>query len=440
MFGRIYDQDGNPIGTDFLVNSTTANHQHYPTVGVWDDGSFVVAFYSLEGDNNVRARLFSASGVPLIGPNGGNDFLLSGSTSGDQLYPELAVHENGFVAVWLDSGYVRLRRFDRNGSALGSEITVTDPQVNPFYWPKVTMLPDGGFFVVWDTNNGTGDAADVWGQRFDAAGARVGTAFRINTTASGYQRDVSVASDADGSVLVTWSGAGPGDTPDGIFAQRFHLNYSDAGGIHNAVGGTVNLKNTIVADNASAHNVPDVVGVFNSQQGNLIGDGEGASGLTNGLNSDKVGVGSALIDPEAGIAARQRRDNEDPFARCRQPGDRRGCGQRRTHDRSTWRRPARRRRQQRHGHNRHRRSRCVYASISGRKFHDARVTDAFGNITRDYNGIQDADEEGLADWTMYLDINQNNQLDDGEPTAITARTATTHSHNCCRACRTPWPK
>src|SRR5205085_4472198 len=60
-----------------------------------------------------------------------------------------------------------------------------------------------------------------------------------------------------------------------------------------------------------------------------------------------------------------------------------------------------------------------YATISGRKFHDIQITDNNGNVTRSYNGIQDAGEEGLAGWTMYLDLNQNSQLDDGEPTAIT---------------------
>ncbi len=48
------------------------------------------------------------------------------------------------------------------------------------------------------------------------------------------------------------------------------------------------------------------------------------------------------------------------------------------------------------------------AEIHGRKWHD-----------RDGDGIQDGDEVGLAGWTIYLDQNQNGQLDEGEISTVT---------------------
>ncbi|MBN2313515.1 MAG: choice-of-anchor D domain-containing protein [Sedimentisphaerales bacterium] len=46
--------------------------------------------------------------------------------------------------------------------------------------------------------------------------------------------------------------------------------------------------------------------------------------------------------------------------------------------------------------------------INGSTWHDANE-----------NGVWDVDEPGLADWTIYLDLNDNGQLDEGEPSATT---------------------
>jgi hypothetical protein len=47
-------------------------------------------------------------------------------------------------------------------------------------------------------------------------------------------------------------------------------------------------------------------------------------------------------------------------------------------------------------------------SISGTKFADVNV-----------NGVRDPGEDGLSDWVIYLDTNNNHQLDDGEVYTIT---------------------
>jgi hypothetical protein len=64
------------------------------------------------------------------------------------------------------------------------------------------------------------------------------------------------------------------------------------GGIWN--GGTLNVKNTIVAQNNAATG-PDVFGSFASGGYNLIGDGTGSTGFT--AVGDRVGTAAAPIDP-----------------------------------------------------------------------------------------------------------------------------------------------
>lgn len=67
------------------------------------------------------------------------------------------------------------------------------------------------------------------------------------------------------------------------------------GGIWDARG-SVSLKNTIVAGNQDAGGSPDCGGALVSLGNNLIGNGSGCSGLTNGVNGDQVGTTAGPIN------------------------------------------------------------------------------------------------------------------------------------------------
>ncbi len=54
--------------------------------------------------------------------------------------------------------------------------------------------------------------------------------------------------------------------------------------------GNITLGNTIVAGNSAGNSGPDVFGSVTSLGHNLIGDGQGADGFTDGENGDIVGV------------------------------------------------------------------------------------------------------------------------------------------------------
>lgn len=84
----------------------------------------------------------------------------------------------------------------------------------------VAVQPDGGYIVVWiDLGGADGQAKGIYGQRFDASGAKVGTEFLVNTTTSGDQDSPSIAVAPDGSFLISWYGPGLNGTD--IFAQRY---------------------------------------------------------------------------------------------------------------------------------------------------------------------------------------------------------------------------
>ncbi len=86
-----------------------------------------------------------------------------------------------------------------------------------------------------------------------------------------------------------------------IFNTTITANTSNSGGngLFNGTGGTTVITNSIVAGNFNNSDV-FALNPFTSAGNNLIGNGEGIAGFTNGVNGDIVGTVESPIDPRLG--------------------------------------------------------------------------------------------------------------------------------------------
>jgi hypothetical protein len=88
---------------------------------------------------------------------------------------------------------------------VGREFRVNSYAIDSQDSPSVASLSNGGFVVVWNSFGQDGSEYGVYGQRYDATGARVGGEFRVNRTLTGSQRNPSVTGLSDASFVVVWS-------------------------------------------------------------------------------------------------------------------------------------------------------------------------------------------------------------------------------------------
>jgi hypothetical protein len=246
-----------PNGSGFQVNTYTTGSQYHVDLTVDRSGHLWVAFASrpsAERTQDVFVRRFT-SGGRLLGP----EFRVNTHTTGEQNYPAIASDGRGNVVVTWDSelqdgsGFgVFGQRFDASGAPVGGEFQVNVYTTGWQYSSAVAMDPSGNFVVVWQDPNGQdGSSTGVFGRRYDAAAAAFGPQFRVNTVTAGSQTWPSVAMAADGSFVVGWSGAGPGD-PSGVFARRF-----DAAGTPVAAEFRVNTITNSAQFFASVASAPD---------------------------------------------------------------------------------------------------------------------------------------------------------------------------------------
>ncbi len=181
-------------------------------------------------------------------PPAGVETQVNTYTSGLQFQPDVAALEGGgYVVTWTSanqdgSSYgIYSQRFDDAGIALGGEVRVNSMVSGGQQQPAVAALADGGYVVTWTSENGDGSGSGIFAQRYDAAGAPLGSETQINVTSSLDQTGPSVTGLADGSFVVTWQSNLQDGSGFGIYARHF-----DAGG--NAMTGEV-LVNTAIVDN-----------------------------------------------------------------------------------------------------------------------------------------------------------------------------------------------
>ncbi|MDZ4779144.1 MAG: PKD domain-containing protein, partial [Planctomycetia bacterium] len=100
VFLQRFTASGVPLGSNIQVNTTTANSQSNPTVGMDADGDLVVTWQSLVQDGGlwgVYARRYAWNGAPQTG-----EFLVNTRTTGNQVNANLAVDQDGdFIIAWM---------------------------------------------------------------------------------------------------------------------------------------------------------------------------------------------------------------------------------------------------------------------------------------------------------------------------------------------------
>lgn len=232
IFAQRYNANGVPVGSEFRVNSYTTGNQRDVSVGMDDNGNFVIAWNSLgqDGDGNgIYAKRYSSSGAVLQ-----SDFRVNTFTTRDQSFPSVAVqHTGAFVIAWAsvtqdgDSSGIYAQRYSAAGAVVGSEFQVNTYTTNRQQFPSVAIDTAGDFVVAWqsrgeDDNGGNYGSYGIYAQRFNSAGTKQGGEFRVNTYTTGTQDRAQVAMDSAGNFVVTWESQGNDGDSYGIFAKRYN--------------------------------------------------------------------------------------------------------------------------------------------------------------------------------------------------------------------------
>lgn len=226
IYAQRYNAAGVPQGGEFQVNTTTTNQQFDSTVAVDAAGDFVITWTSYDqdgGSGGIYAQRYNAARVAQ-----GGEFRVNTATATNQAKSSVAMDAEGdFVVTWTsyaqdgNSQGVFAQRFNSAGVAQGGEFLVNTFINSNQQNSTVAMDADGDFVIVWESNLQEGSGYGIYAQRYDAAGVAQGGEFLVNTSTFQHQRSPTVAMDADGDFVVTWQSGDQDGSGDGVYAQRF---------------------------------------------------------------------------------------------------------------------------------------------------------------------------------------------------------------------------
>ena len=209
-----------PLLDEFQVATVTAGDQKAPCAAIDADGNFAIGW----NEPQAVLRNFDDAGTA-----GGAEANLASDGTGFHSHVRCATNASGqSVAVWTGftegSRDVFGRRFDASGP-LGSQFQINTYATGEQYNASVAIDPSGKFVVVWESfPNQDGDFTGVYGQRFDAAGGKVGSEFRVNTYTTGDQNYPDVAVDGTGRFVVVWQSDKEDGNDLGVFGRRYAAN------------------------------------------------------------------------------------------------------------------------------------------------------------------------------------------------------------------------
>ncbi|MGD9857646.1 MAG: cadherin domain-containing protein, partial [Planctomycetaceae bacterium] len=233
VFAQRFDALGNPLGAEFQVNTRTAGNQYQATVDMSPSGDFVITWHDDYNDDGfpgkIFARRYNAAGEPQ-----GDEFQVN-TFSFYNSNPSVALADDGrFVITWNNYLWAEIRGqiFAADGNRIGGEFEVNSFQVAPNQAvnSSVAIDADGDFVVTWtsgymqETGTHLGGTTGIYGQRFNRFGQRLGPEFRVNTTIAGDQTSSMVAMDAAGNFVVTWTSDGQDGDGEGVYAQRYNAD------------------------------------------------------------------------------------------------------------------------------------------------------------------------------------------------------------------------
>ncbi|MGL1920628.1 MAG: Ig-like domain-containing protein [Hyphomicrobiales bacterium] len=203
-------------GGEFLVNTRNEGGQAFPTITGLDGGGFVVTWSTDnpidDGHSNaIKAQMYDEAGNAL-----GDEFLVNTQFSGPQVIPDIAsLVGGGFVITWQGpdpydhtvQAAAKAQIFDSTGNAVGSEFGFNDENVFYQFSPKVGGLVDGGFVITWIVDHSIDDGSDyaIKAQVFNASGGLVGDEFLVNSQHAGRQNEQAITGLEGGGFVISWT-------------------------------------------------------------------------------------------------------------------------------------------------------------------------------------------------------------------------------------------
>ncbi|MFZ5892779.1 MAG: metallophosphoesterase [Myxococcota bacterium] len=216
ILGRGFTAAGAQRIATFTVNSVSAGQQFNPAIAMAQAGDFVVTWeddQEDDGNYQIFARGFTNTG--------GNRFAqkaVNTNSAGQHTMPSIGMANNGdFVVAWEDDSdandfyQIYVRGFTIAGAQRFGVTTVNTVSDGQQVSPSVGVRGDGSFAVSWEDDQDQNGSFQIRARDFTSAAVQHRAELTVNSDSSGQQRVPATAMDDQGRFITTWQDDMDGD-------------------------------------------------------------------------------------------------------------------------------------------------------------------------------------------------------------------------------------
>ena len=199
---------GARIGTGVQLNkvgSSTGGDATRPNVAFRPPSTFLAVYEYSKNGNNIGGTLVDINSGALLG----DAFEMSDNAFNNRIYPHVASNGSYTVTVWTDArtdtqGDIYSERIVGNNLASTNVKVNDDPTGGYNQYARVAMDTQGNYVVVWiDARANSG--GDLYAQRFDPQGNKIGANFKLTKSNSRlHEYPPGISMKGDGSFVVAW--------------------------------------------------------------------------------------------------------------------------------------------------------------------------------------------------------------------------------------------
>ncbi|MFZ1320647.1 MAG: T9SS type A sorting domain-containing protein [Ignavibacteria bacterium] len=218
-------KEGLFLGNNFRIN-INPDTSLSPGIAVSKNGKFAISW--LDVNNNltiitkVKCRIFNNDGIPLT-----DEIILNDTLGLVNRAPSLCVNNfNEFIITWSQND-ILYQRIDTSGNKIGSNKKVNDDTGNYTHKnPDITIRNDGSFIITWNDTRppGMDNADDIYMQIYDKFGNRVGVNQKVNDDLVNTNQQIApkISSDSSNNFVIAWSDNRLDNSHGEVFAQRYN--------------------------------------------------------------------------------------------------------------------------------------------------------------------------------------------------------------------------
>ncbi len=206
IYYQLIDETGNKAGEAIKINEDLQiSDQIESDIAVDAHGNFIIAWMNAQWIKDIKITF---QRINAYGNKTGVNVKVIDTSLSDKVYSYLSIDldvQGNFIIVWGNYYEVFFNRFSQTGIPMGEsvKVNISSSTSQGVRSASIRMNENGSFVIVWDSGQYF-DEAEIFFQRYDSTGTKLGDFIKVTNNASAFKGKWAITSDRNNKYVFIW--------------------------------------------------------------------------------------------------------------------------------------------------------------------------------------------------------------------------------------------